>query len=160
MTVGILAGLALALALPSTLAAQPVRRPGLTCTASMTRTTWTTFIRAFTQGDYRRLDALFAEEPDFGWFSSNVPGLRAGTAAASRRTLVTYFRARHARGDALRLLTFAYHGTGDFTYTLQRAAGDYRRGARFRLAGKGAVDCIDGRARLIVVSLGGPGSAP
>jgi hypothetical protein len=128
------------------------------CDATLARTTWVRFISAFNRGDYRHLDGLFALKPDFLWYSSNVPGLRNLTGATNRATLIPYFRARHARHDRMRLLSFAYHGNGNFTYRLRRSASDYTGGRWFRLIGKGAVTCVGGEARIIVVSIGGPGS--
>lgn len=128
------------------------------CTASATRAAWVAFLRAFNQGDYQRLDTLFARTPEFGWYSSNAPGLRNLTAAKNRVTLISYFRARHARHDRMQLLAFAYHDDGNFTYRLRRSASDYKSGAWFKLIGKGAVTCTDAGTRLIVVSVGGPGT--
>jgi hypothetical protein len=116
------------------------------------------FLGAFTQGNYRRLNELFSDEPDFGWFSSNSPGLRAATDARDRSTLINYFRKRHARRDRLRLISFQWHGEGNFTYTLWRSASDYKAGAAFHLIGKGFADCSEGRPSFVIVSLGGPGS--
>lgn len=135
-----------------------IARPGVSCTAQATRTAWVSFLGAFTTGNYRRLNELFADEPDFGWFSSNTPGLRATMAALDRRTLINYFRKRHAQRDRLRLISFQWHGEGNFIYTLWRSANDYRAGAAFHLIGKGFADCSEGRPRFVVVSLGGPGS--
>jgi hypothetical protein len=128
------------------------------CTAQQTRTTWVSFLGAFTQGKYAQLDTLFAQAPDFAWYSSNLPGLRRTTAARNRGTLIDYFRSRHAKGDRLRLVSFTYNGNGNFTYKLRRAARDYRNGAWFGLIGKGAVMCSGVTPQLNVVSLGGPGS--
>jgi hypothetical protein len=128
------------------------------CTAAGTRRTWVAFLGAFSHGDYTRLNALFAVEPEFGWFSANAPGLRNAGDAYSRDTLIGYFRKRHAQDDRLRLVAFRYHGRGNFTYTLWRSALDYQNGAAFRLIGKGAVACSGPTTRLLVVSLGAPGS--
>lgn len=147
--------------LPGTVRAVPDRvsaAPDTGCTAGATRTAWVAFVGAFTQGNYQRLNTLFADEPDFGWYSSNVPGLRRTTAAYDRSTLIDYFRKRHAQRDRLRRVSFAYHDHGNFTYSLRRSAKDYKGGAWFGLIGKGAADCSDGSAHLFVVSLGGPGS--
>jgi hypothetical protein len=135
-----------------------LERPGATCTGLAIKTAWVSFLGAFTHGNYSRLDGLFADKPDFGWFSANVPGLRRTTAAHDRGTLIAYFRKRHAQRDRLRLVAFQWNGEGNFTYTLWRSAKDYRAGAPFRLIGKGAADCSNGRARFFVVSLGGPNS--
>jgi hypothetical protein len=147
----------MALAVVAPMAAS-ARAAGQSCDAVATRTTWTAFLAAFNRGDYQRLDALFAHEPDFGWYSSNAPGLRRTTAAMNRETLISYFRTRHARHDRMQLLSFLDRGEGNFTYHLRRSAADYRAGSWFRLIGKGAVRCSPLGSRLIVVSLGGPGS--
>jgi hypothetical protein len=131
---------------------------GPSCKPGLTRTTWVRFIDAYNRGEFRQLDALFAQEPDFLWYSANVPGLRNLTASTNRLTLIPYFRTRHARHDQIRLLSFAYHGNGNFTYRLRRSASDYKGGRWFRLIGKGAVTCVGVETRLIVVSIGGPGS--
>ena len=139
-------------------AGQEQERPGAGCAAQPTKVTWVSFLGAFTTGNYRRLNELFADEPDFGWFSSNMPGLRAATSARDRGTLISYFRKRHAQRDRLRLISFQWHGAGNFTYTLWRSANDYKAGAAFHLIGKGFADCSEGRPRFVIVSLGGPGS--
>ena len=128
------------------------------CTGRETKAAWVSFLGAFTKGDYARLDELFADKPDFGWFSANAPGLRSTTAAMNRATLIDYFRKRHAQRDRLRLISFQWNGEGNFTYTLWRSTNDYRSGASFHLIGKGAADCSHGSPRFIVVSLGGLGS--
>jgi hypothetical protein len=153
MTVACVGGLAALRAIPG----HGLGRPGATCTARVTKTAWVSFLGAFTIGNYRRLDELFADEPDFGWFSSNTPGLRTTTAARDRRTLINYFRKRHAQRDRLRLISFQWHGKGNFTYTLWRSANDYKAGAAFHLIGKGFADCSEGLPRFVIVSLGGPG---
>ena len=128
------------------------------CAAQQTRETWVSFLGAFTQGSYVRLDSLFAEAPVFGWYSSNLPGLRRTTAARNRGTLIEYFRTRHAKRDRLRLVSFTYNGNGNFTYKLRRSARDYQGGAWFGLSGKGALICSGVSPQLTVVSVGGRGS--
>ena len=146
------------LAVAAATTAATARPADQSCDATLTRTTWVRFIDAFNRGDYHKLDAIFAREPSFLWYSSNIPGLRNLTPATNRLTLIPYFRARHARHDQMRLLSFAYHDNGNFTYRLRRSASDYRGGRWFRLIGKGTVTCVGVEARLIVVSIGGPGS--
>jgi hypothetical protein len=146
------------LAVVAAMTAATARPSGQSCDSTLTRTTWVRFIDAYNRGDYHTLDALFARKPAFLWYSSNVPGLRNLTAATNRLSLIPYFRTRRARHDQMRLLSFAYHGNGNFTYRLRRSASDYRGGRWFRLIGKGAVTCVGGDAQLIVVSIGGPGS--
>jgi hypothetical protein len=129
------------------------------CGESQSRATVRAFVAAFNRGDLARLDKLFARQPEFHWYSSGAPGIRSRTAAMTRSTLVSYFARRHRAGDRLRLVAFDYNGVtagayGNFGLVLRRSAADYRSGAWFELAGKGAVSCGDGK--LIVLSLGGP----
>jgi hypothetical protein len=126
------------------------------------------FTAAYTSGAYGRLDALFADPPLFGWYASNVPGLRRASAARSRNGLVAYFRARHAQHDRLRLTSFTFNGNsngrGNFVFKLRRSAADYHRGGWFGLVGKGAAVCaapspyVEHPVQFVVLSLGGPGS--
>jgi hypothetical protein len=105
------------LLLPATVRAVSDRTSTLVdsaCTAQQTRATWVSFLGSFTQGNYATLDALFAQQPNFGWYSSNLPGLRRTTAARNRGTLIQYFRSRHLKGDRLRLASFTYNGNGMF----------------------------------------------
>jgi len=125
-------------------------------------------VTAYNSGAYRSLDALFAESPLFGWYSSNVPGLRGAAAAKSRGTLTAYFRSRHAKRDRLRLVSFTFNGNsngrGNFVFKMRRSAADYRRGGWFGLAGKGAAVCaapsayVERPVQFVVLSMGGPGS--
>jgi hypothetical protein len=120
------------------------------------------FAGAFSHGDSRRLDSLFAEPPSFQWYSSNQPGLRSTAAAKNRGTLIRYFRVRHTQRDRLRLTAFTFtgnsHGFGNFTFKMKRSAADFRDGAWFGLIGKGAGACDGSKVRFIVISIGGPGS--
>jgi hypothetical protein len=80
--------------------------------------------------------------------------------AYDRRTLLSYFRARHRRGDRLRLVDFHFtsrspHWSG-FWFDLRRRSRDFRGGHWFRTMGKGAAVCSGGKARFIVMSIGGP----
>lgn len=111
-------------------------------------------------GDYRRLSRLFAGPSWFRWYSSSAPGMRVGAQAQRRRTLIGYFRQRHAQRDRFRLSSFRFtgnsNGYGNFTWKLQRSAADFRAGAWFVTEAKGAVICQDADARLIVMSIGSP----
>jgi hypothetical protein len=85
--------------------------------------------------------------------------MRLRGAAADRSTLVGYFRARHAKGDRLRLLRWSFNGTdgvvANFDVRLERSARDSRRGAAFRISAKGAAECRGVRGpRFVVLSLG------
>ena len=142
----------------ATPASQPATSVAVSCSAEQTRQLVNDFVAAFSNGDYARLDALFASPAEFVWFSSNNPGLRTDAQARDRGSLIPYFRDRHARRDSLVLLAFDYNGAGNFGFTLRRQASDYAEGRAFRLDGKGAARCSGGDPRFIVISLGGPGA--
>ena len=124
------------------------------------------FVGAFNRGDFRQLDALFADSSLFVWYSSNAPGSRRMSAAENRDTLIAYFRTRHLNRDRLRLVAFTFNGNspayGNFGFKMKRSAADYRGGAWFGLVGKGAALCSDQPSerpvKFIVVSMGAPGS--
>jgi hypothetical protein len=130
------------------------------CTRAQTRAAFDSFLVAFDRGDHTTLDSLFAAEPDFQWFSSNAPGPRLGHDAYRRRTLPAYFRARHRRGDRLRLVDFHFMGKArhwsNFYFDLRRRSRGFRAGRWFATTGKGAAVCDGGRASFIVMSIGGP----
>lgn len=129
------------------------------CTAGETHVTFTRFVVAYNVGDTATLDALFAREPDFAWYSSGLPGSRLHAAAFKRATLMAYFRARHASGDRLRLVSFRFNsvsgGLGHFSFVLNRRARDYRFGRWFKVVGKGALSCTLVPKAFVVVSVGG-----
>jgi hypothetical protein len=130
------------------------------CTATETRATFNRFVVAYNAGDSTALDALFAPEPAFQWYSSNAPGARIRAAAFRRSTLARYFERRHAQSDRLRVLSFRFNGAerqlGHFSFTLRRSARDYQHGRPFRIPGKGAVTCAVNPPAFVVISLGGP----
>jgi hypothetical protein len=130
------------------------------CARAQTRAAFDSFLAAFDGGDQAKLDSLFAAEPDFQWFSSGVPGPRVRHDAFDRHTLLAYFRARHRHGDRLWLLDFHFAGRSPrwsgFSFDLRRRSRDFRGGRWFRTTGKGAAVCDGGRARFIVLSIGGP----
>jgi hypothetical protein len=130
------------------------------CTRAQTRAAFDSFLVAFDRGDHATLDSLFAAEPDFQWFSSFSPGRRLDPAAEDRGTLVPYFRARHRRGDQLRLVDFHFTGKArrwsNFYFDLRRRSRGYRDGRWFPTTGKGAAVCDGARASFIVMSIGGP----
>jgi hypothetical protein len=119
------------------------------------------FSRAFNQGDAEKLDGLFATEPAFHWYSSGKPGERLNEDAHRRETLLAYFRDRHDSGDSLVLRSYRFQGNdatgkGHFNGTFWRSTREYLSGARFVVAMKGAAFCRSGRAKFVVLSLGGP----
>lgn len=136
------------------------------CAAGPVQAAFRSFVAAYDAGGYAQLDALFAQPPQFRWYSSALPGPRRTAAARNRGTLLAYFRARHRQRDRLRLVSFRFTGAsgdyGNFTFTARRSTRDHRRGAWFRLAGKGAAVCtppspyVEHAVQLAVLSLGGP----
>jgi hypothetical protein len=156
---------------PAAVATPSAAAAASACTPAGTQSAVRSFVADFNGGNFGHLDALFAQRPAFGWYSSNPPGLRNAAAAKNRGSLIAYFRARHAKRDRLQLVSFKFTGNaqghGNFTFAMKRSAADYRKGAWFSLVGKGAVVCSKSRSpyveelpvRFIVLSLGGPGSA-
>jgi hypothetical protein len=113
------------------------------------------FVEAFNDGDLQALDAIFADEPDFEWYSTGAPGERLLPLAGDRPSLVRYFRERHELGERLTLNSFRFNGNsrvsrpyGNFEYTLTRSANDLPPTA---FTGKGAALCYRDRSDLILV---------
>lgn len=130
------------------------------CTRAQTRTALNSFVTAFNQGDFARLDSLFADEPAFQWFSSQHPGRRLGAEAKRRDTLIPYLRRRHARDEEFRLRAFNFSGNSarwsNFWFEALRSADGFGDGDWRRVVGKGAAICDQGSPQLIVLSLGRP----
>lgn len=135
---------------------------GVRCDVAAVAGALRSFADAFTRGDVSRLDALFAREDRFAWFSSGAPGERFTPEAQKRETLGAYFAARHRQHDRIRLVSYRFNGyeklrvIGHFELTFARRADHYRQGEEFRSVGKGAVDCSASPVRFMVLSLGGP----
>jgi hypothetical protein len=135
------------------------------CMPQLVRSAFASFVVSFNQGDEPQLDRLFAQPPQFQWYSSNAPGLRRSQAAKNRHGLLAYFRVRHLKRDRMRLLSFTFanntRGYGNFLFRMKRSAGDYRNGAWFGLVGKGSAVCSEAGeqpVQFIVISIGGLGS--
>jgi|SRR5829696_264387 len=130
------------------------------CRGGEIRQALASFVSAYDRGDYERLDSLFAEEPDFEWYSTNGPGQRLGGKAKQRSTLIPYFEARHRVHDRLALRSFQFNGAtrryGNFQFAMWRATSGFNHGNRFPVRGKGAAICKAGSARFIVLSVGVP----
>ena len=130
------------------------------CSKGETRSALVSFVRAFNAGDYRRLNASFADASWFRWYSSNPPGQRRDPQAQQRGTLIRYFRTRHAQHDRFRLVSFTFNGDSggyaNFVWKMRRSASDFRGGAWFTAEAKGAAICDGPDLRFIVMSLGGP----
>jgi hypothetical protein len=127
------------------------------CGRTDTRSALRSFVGAFNAGSFERLDALFAQEPNFQWFSALAPGQRLGADANRRETLLPYFRRRHAAGERFRLKTFDWNGKyahwSNFGFVALRSKP--QRSGWIRSESKGAVICEGGDPRLITLSLGG-----
>lgn len=61
------------------------------CSAGEVETLVGRSIEAFNTGDLRALDALFAREPEFVWYSTDAPGERFTSSANDRPSLVPYY---------------------------------------------------------------------
>jgi hypothetical protein len=113
------------------------------------------FTAALNRGDLDALDELFAEKPDFQWYSTDG---RIGAAAKRRDTLIAYFRRRHARGERLRLASSRFTGNsphyGNFEMLMGRRVPSVAGGDWLPVPGKGAAICHEGETRLIVMSFG------
>jgi hypothetical protein len=149
----ILVAVGLALPLGTAVAAPPTGPSH--CTARELRSTLVSFTAALNGGDLDALDELFAEKPDFQWYSTDG---RIGAAAKRRDTLIPYFRRRHTRGERLRLASFRFTGNsphhGDFEMLMGRRVPGVAGGAWLPVPGKGAAICHEGVTRLIVMSFG------
>jgi len=133
---------------------------GVTCDVNALRRTLGAFVRAYNEGDFRRLDRLFSRAR-FVWYSSSgPPGERVRAEALRRDTLIAYFRERHGHGDRLALSGFRFNSyerervLGHFEISARRRADDFRDGAWFEIVGKGALDCSKPPVTIAVLSLG------
>jgi hypothetical protein len=77
------------------------------CGPEAIRSTLVSFTAALNSGDLEALDRLFAEKPDFQWYSTEW---RSGRAAKRRDTLIPYLRRRHERRERLRLAASRFNG--------------------------------------------------
>jgi hypothetical protein len=123
------------------------------CTKEEVETLVVRFIDAFNRGDLSALDSVFAQEPDFEWYSTDAPGERFTPLANDRSSLVPYFASRHAVGERLALRSFRFNGNsstpyGNFEYGLSRSAEDV---APTPYYGKGAAFCYRYRSDVIFV---------
>jgi hypothetical protein len=101
------------------------------------------FIAAFNAGDMARLDAIFAKEPGFQWYSTGKPGDRRDPMSRNRATLIPYFARRHRQHERLTLVSWAGGGNANgfahYQFHVVRRAKDAPR--PLRLEGKGAAIC-------------------
>jgi hypothetical protein len=118
------------------------------------------FVAALNAGDLDGVDEQFAPAGE-GWvwfFVNDRAGQRLGSASRRRETLRSYFAARIARHENLRVLRFVQHANGNFTFVLRRRADDLRGGRPVERGGKGWVSCESGK--LGVWGLGGATPPP
>jgi hypothetical protein len=122
------------------------------CTAAEVETLIRRFIDAFNTGDLRALNAVFAREPQFEWYSTDAPGERLHAAASDRSSLLPYFAGRHALSERLTLRSFKFNGNGsgygNFEYSLTRSAEDLRPTPYH---GKGASFCYRNKSDAIFI---------
>ncbi len=125
------------------------------CEARSVRSALAGYARALNRGQFKRLDRIFAEKPDFQWYTTDG---RIGQASKRRNTLIGYFRRRHDRGERLGLVRFRFTGNsphyGNFEMTMRRSRPGLRGHRWVRIPGKGAAVCAGGSTRLIVISFG------
>jgi hypothetical protein len=112
------------------------------CTSDLVKRLVSDFFDAFNAGNVTELNRLFADEPEFQWYSTDAPGERLQGESTDRSTLVDYFKARHKSGEHLTLRRFQFNGYsqgyGHFEYQLTRSANSL---APTRYEGKGAALC-------------------
>ncbi len=125
------------------------------CTRDQVNRLVTNFLDAFNAGNLTELDRLFANEPEFQWYSTDAPGERLQGEATKRGTLAAYFNARHNYGEHLTLRRFQFNGYdqgyGHFEYQLTRSANSL---APTRYEGKGAALCKATGSVIAVWSMG------
>jgi hypothetical protein len=125
------------------------------CSAKSVHSVLLSFASAFNRDDSEELDEIFAQKPDFQWYSTDG---RIGQAAKRRDTLIPYFSRRHIKGERLGVASFRFTGNsrhyGNFEMTMRRSVPSARDGEWVRIPGKGAAVCAGGSSRLIVMSFG------
>jgi hypothetical protein len=146
----VLSALGLALCAPWPAAAAPLAH----CDPGAAAATIKQFVSAFNRGDIARLDRLFAESPDFRWYSAPGPDARLGRESHRRATLRSYFIRRHRQRERLLVLRVHEGPNGNVPVVFRRRARDLRPQIA---ASKAAVDCSVTPHRIVVVSIGGPG---
>ena len=153
----VIATAAAAVAVPVGFTASPTAATA--CDATTARSAFAAYLRAFDTGDFVKLDRLFAPEPLFQWYAVAPPHGRVAPEAMRRASLLSFFRARHRQRELQTLVTFTFASTqtrlegsvANFNGVISRRARDLpaeRRGF------KATIQCRDGTARFIVVSIG------
>jgi hypothetical protein len=141
---------------PVSTATRSTLEPTRPCEAGEARALARGFIAGFNAGARVTLDAIFAREPEFRWYSTTGPGARLRGDASNRRSLARYFSQRHAAGESLALRSFRSTGNshdgaqtyGNFTFTLVRRIPET---GTVPYQGKGAALCFDDRPDTLIV---------
>ena len=126
------------------------------------------FVAAFNAGNRAQLEAVFAPDPRFRWFSISEQATETGGGsvfvAFSRPVLLRHLARRQAQNErlVLRNLELAAAGGSErgFVFHLTRRADDLRRGEPVLYSGKGAVDCTSETRTILVWSMGTGGAPP
>ncbi len=131
------------------------------CDGALAESVVRTFLAALARDDVSAVDAVFAPEPSFGWYSTTAPGARRTRVAADRSSLALYFGKRVVQHERMRITkrhggADASRGTAYLNGQLLRSARDLRR-ARFNF--KTAVLC-SAPPQIIVWSMARDTSTP
>lgn len=99
------------------------------CNGGLAESVVRTFLAALGRGDVTAVDAVFAQEPSFGWYSTTAPGARRTRVAADRSSLARYFGKRIAQHERMRITkrhsgVDASRGTAFLNGQLERRARD------------------------------------
>lgn len=122
------------------------------CSRSEVRDMALSTVKAYNEGDLVTLDASFAPEPRFQWYSKMPTTIR------DRDNLLHHFEKVSQRDEQLKVLDLyvlpkrGWHGGYDFIIEFKERQGDGPWSPRF--GGKGAADC-----QIFVWSLGGDGAS-
>jgi hypothetical protein len=131
-------------------AARPMVPGGGTyCSKKHARSVVHDFIRAYNDGNLRKLDRLFVSGDDFGWYRVGSSE-RAYPFSEDRSTLIDYFAGRHELGDEMRLTELRFSGrrgtvpenVWGFGFTLERTSSAVAPWGSGTFEGKGGVDCF------------------
>jgi hypothetical protein len=117
------------------------------CSRAHARQLIVDFIDAYNEGQFRRLDRFFAEQPEFAWY--RLFPERDQPFAEDRSTLIPYFRERHELGDRFELVTLRLnrergsvpHNAWGFGFEVRRTSSDTLPWGDATFRGKGGADC-------------------
>lgn len=131
------------------------------CEGALAESVARRFLAALARGEISAVDAAFAPEPGFGWYSTTAPGARRMRVAGDRSSLARYFAKRMARHERMRITkrsssADAARGLVNLNGQLVRSARDLRP-TRFNF--KMAVTC-SAPPQIIVWSMARDTSAP